>query len=347
MKYVNLKKLFINILVFLLIFLFCAPGILAQLPQSKHFKLEKLADGVYAAIASDSGYAVSNAGIIDLGEKTLIFDTFINPLAAEDLQKAADSLTHHKISYVVNSHYHDDHIQGNQVFPPDADIISTSWTRDEIQKEEPEQIKWDQENIPAEIKSMQQKLADANDSLSKANIKRYINYLIAIKTALPILKIRLPNVTFDKELIIHGTKRDVQLITWGKGHTGSDCILNLPQDNIVFAGDLLFVKTNPYLSDGSLDDWERDLRNIDRLNPQIIVPGHGPLGNDVSLSILTDYFQSLRNLVTEMIKEGKTIDDISDKQIPSPYNTWAYPSFFKSNVEFLYNSAKEKGEANK
>jgi glyoxylase-like metal-dependent hydrolase (beta-lactamase superfamily II) len=343
MKYTNSKNLFYYTLTFFLLF---ARYIFAQLPQSKHFKLEKLADGVYAAIATDSGYAVSNAGIVDLGEKTLIFDTFINPLAAEDLQKAADSLTHNPISYVVNSHYHDDHIQGNQVFPQNADIISTAWTRDEIQKEEPEQIKWDQENIPDEIKSMQQKLTEADDSLSKANVKRYINYLIAIKTALPILKVRLPNVTFDKELIIHGTKRDAQLITWGKGHTGSDCVLNLPQDDIVFAGDLLFVKTNPYLADGYPEDWKRNLRNIDRLNPQIIVPGHGPLGNDASLSVLTDYIQSLQNLVSQMIDKGKTLNDISDKQIPSPYNTWAYPSFFKSNVEFLYNLQK-KGDNNR
>jgi cyclase len=343
MKYINSKNPFYCCLILVLLF---SQYIFAQLPQSKHFTLEKLTDGVYAAIASDSGYAISNAGIVDLGKKTLIFDTFINPLATEDLLNAADSLTHNPISYVVNSHYHNDHIQGNQVFPQDADIISTTWTRDEIQKEEPEEIKWDKENIPDEIKSTKQKLGEAEDSLTKANIKRYLNYLTAIETALPILKVRLPNITFDKELIIHGTKRDAQLITWGKGHTGSDCILNLSQDNIVFAGDLLFVKTNPYLADGYPEDWERDLRNIDRLNPQIIVPGHGPLGNDASLSALTDYIQSLKNLASQMIENGKSIDDISDKKIPSPYNTWAYPSFFKSNLKFLYNLARGKSENN-
>jgi cyclase len=86
--------------------------------RSQHFRLERLADGIYAAIHIDGGWAQSNAGIIDLGDRTLIFDTFINPEAATDLRAAAEELTGRSTVVVINSHSHNDHIWGNQIFPP-------------------------------------------------------------------------------------------------------------------------------------------------------------------------------------------------------------------------------------
>ena len=96
-----------------------------QLPDSKHFRLQQLADGVYAAIHIDGGAAIGNAGIVDLGDRTLIFDSFFTPQAAEDLRTAAEALTGRPVNAVTNSHYHNEHIWGNQVFSSDTDIMST------------------------------------------------------------------------------------------------------------------------------------------------------------------------------------------------------------------------------
>jgi len=86
------------------------------LPTSEHFQLERLADGVYAAIDIEGQAAHSNAGIVDLGDRTLIFDAFLTPTAAEDLRAAAEHLTGRAATTVVNSHTHTDHCLGNQVF---------------------------------------------------------------------------------------------------------------------------------------------------------------------------------------------------------------------------------------
>src|SRR3990172_6492741 len=93
------------------------------LPTSQHFRLERLADGVYAAIASGSGAATCNAGIVDLGDRTLVFDPFLTPKAAHDLRVAAEQLTGRSVSIVINSHYHNDHIRGNQVFSAETRIV--------------------------------------------------------------------------------------------------------------------------------------------------------------------------------------------------------------------------------
>ena len=89
---------------------------MTMLPTFKHFELTRLADGVYAAIEMQGGAAYSNAGIIDLGDQTLIFDTFDAPQAAQDLKAAAEHLTGHPATCIVNSHWHGDHWSGNQVF---------------------------------------------------------------------------------------------------------------------------------------------------------------------------------------------------------------------------------------
>ena len=81
-----------------LVFLILVNIASAQDFSSKHFKIEKLSDGIYAAIHSFGGYAICNSGIVDLGDKVLVFDTFLTVEAAKDLRKAAESITGKKVT---------------------------------------------------------------------------------------------------------------------------------------------------------------------------------------------------------------------------------------------------------
>ncbi len=96
----------------------------SALPTSEHFQLQEIARGVYAAIGTPGGAAHSNAGIVDLGDQTLIFDTFETALAAEDLRVAAEHLTGRPATCVIISHAHADHWCGNQAFAPQVPIIT-------------------------------------------------------------------------------------------------------------------------------------------------------------------------------------------------------------------------------
>ena len=97
------------------------------IPSSKHFRIHVVADGAYAGIAHPEGWAVGNAGIIDLGDHTIVFDTFASHLAAADLKGVADTITGRPVDYVLNSHAHRDQVKGNQVFA-DAAIVATRRT---------------------------------------------------------------------------------------------------------------------------------------------------------------------------------------------------------------------------
>ncbi len=98
------------------------------------FQLEQVVEGVYFAQALPGTGTLGNAAIVDLGDSTLIFDTFLTPQAAQALRKAAEQLTGRPASYVIDSHYHADHVMGNQGFLPEAVFVSTSRTRQLIEE---------------------------------------------------------------------------------------------------------------------------------------------------------------------------------------------------------------------
>jgi cyclase len=317
-----------------------------QLLESKHFQIEPLADGVYAVIASEQGYAICNAGIVDIGDKTVIFDTFISPNAAKDLLKAAKQLTSHEALFVVNSHHHNDHIRGNQVFSPSVDIISTTRTREAIAQNEPKEIQWEKENIPQGIIDAQSRLTAEKNPKRRRELALLIVYYKAIIESHPQLKTRLPNITFEPpKLVIHGTQRTVELLSFA-GHTASDVVLHLPKEKIAFMSDLLFIGMHPYLPSGSPESWKESLRMVEALGIETAVPGHGPVGRSTDLSVMTQYIQSLENIAAYMVKSGRSIEEVSLQPVPSKFEDWLllFDNFFVDNLQFLYKRLKQRNE---
>ena len=314
-----------------------------SIPKSKHFQLQRLADGVYAAVASERGYAICNAGIIDTGDRTIVFDTFISPEATKDLLRAAKRLTPQSNIRVVNSHYHNDHIRGNQVFPPDVDILSTATTFEGIAHKEPEEIKWEKENLPKAIVDTKSKLRMEKDPKRRHDLALSIVYYEAIMKSHPKLKTRLPNITFEGSLTIHGTRRQVELLTLA-GHTASDLVLYLPDEKIAFMSDLLFVNNHPYLAGCSPKRWRKSLREIGKLGVQTLVPGHGPVGSPSDLSLLDQYIQTLESIARNMVKIGKSPEEVRLQPIPPPFDNWClfFEDIFVMNLGFLYKYVSQE-----
>jgi glyoxylase-like metal-dependent hydrolase (beta-lactamase superfamily II) len=303
-----------------------------------------LADGVYAAVASEQGYANCNAGIIDIGDRTVLFDTFLSPEAARDLLKVTKQLTSNKITHVINSHEHNDHIRGNQVFGSEVDIISTVLTREAIARNEPEQIKSEKKTILKEIIDAQSKLSAEKNPKRRRELAFLICMMQGVRKSHGELKTRLPNITFEHKLVIHGTKRTVELLPLA-GHTASDAILYLPEERIAFMSDLLFVNIHPHLASGSPEQWKQSLAEVKALGAKIVVPGHGPVGKSADLSTMLQYIQSLESIVMNMKKSGKSAEQASYELVPSPFDTWlCFENFFVTNLKFLYKLATQGKE---
>src|SRR5262245_20734092 len=137
---------------------------------SAHFQLHQLADGVFAAIHREGGAAQSNAGIIDLGDRVLVFDTFISLAAAVALRETVPALSSRPVSALINSHYHNDHIWGNQAFPSDVPIISTIKTRELIATLGADEHRWfaahSKERLDALLAQLEQEKEEASRRLT-------------------------------------------------------------------------------------------------------------------------------------------------------------------------------------
>ena len=115
---------------------------ISSLPAQPYpdFRIHPLAEGVYAAIHQPGGRAISNAGIIDLGDKTILFDVFLSPYATQALLDTIQELGLSPVKYVINSHYHNDHVRSNQIFDQSVTIISSLKTHNLIREHEPIEI---------------------------------------------------------------------------------------------------------------------------------------------------------------------------------------------------------------
>jgi cyclase len=304
--------------------------------SSRHFRLEQLAEGVYAAIHAEGGWAQSNAGIIDLGDRTVVFDTFLAHEAAADLRDAAENLTGRPVHTVINSHPHYDHVWGNQVYSADVDILSTARTRELIATEGPEEVQAFTEGADQRLASYTAQWAEEGDESARVLLKYYVTYYQAIIATLPKVQLRLPNVTFTGDLTLSGSKRTAKLITFGRAHSGSDAILHLPDDQIVFMGDLLFIDVHPYLPDGDPDEIKRIMAQVRKLQAKIFVPGHGPVGQSSNLDWMDEYIDTLNGIVRDAIQKGVTNEEIVKSSMPSEYKHLIFPKFYPANLEFLY-----------
>lgn len=302
--------------------------------NSPHFELQELAQGVFAAIHKDGGGAIGNAGIIDLGDRALVFDTFISPLAAEDLRTAAKELIGKPIKHVINSHYHNDHIRGNQVFA-EADLIASQESLQLIQTEGMQELKWDQENAEREFEAHTMMKVKAKDEIARQRHAFFADYFRVIVESLPLLNICLPKSTFTDSRTFEGPLRNVKLKTFVGGHTGDDSILILPEDGIAFLADLLFVGCHPFLANGNPEKWLRILAKIGDLDLEVFVPGHGPVGGLKDLVLLGDHIRALMEIANEIVSSDMSGEMAKPGELPAPFDTWNLPVFFQSNIEFL------------
>ena len=300
---------------------------------SPNFTIKKLAVNIYAAIAQSGGSAVCNAGIIDLGDCVLVFDPFLTPAAAIELKNFIAKNIKKPVRYVVNSHAHNDHIRGNQVFAS-ATIIATPVTRQTIATTEPEEIADENKYNPARIKYYDS-IPLPKDKWQAEEDAIWRDYYKSILQSHAVLKTTLPNLVFNDSLIIYGKNTEVKLITYGDAHTSSDLFLYLPKEKIVFTGDLLFVKRHPWIGESKGNNWINYLNKMQLLNANVFVPGHGPVGNKNDMTGMINYLNALITSAEKLASVNNITNQQITDQMPAEYKEWHYRNFYPYNIKYL------------
>jgi len=317
-----------------------------SLIESNNFEIVKLGDGLYSCIHKIGGKAICNVGIIDNGNETIIFDTFLSPDVATELLQIVEKLDLSPIKYVVNSHSHNDHIRGNQVFPEDVKIISTTRTKELIEEWEPLDIAEEKKFAPSRLAhydSLNQAFVGDKTSRKYQQILMWRPYYETLSKSHIEIKTRLPDIFVDSLQYFDGPNRRIQLISKGQGHTESDLILYLPDDKILFTGDLIFNKCHPYVPHGSISNWKDWLDFMNTMDIQTIMPGHGDIGTKDLVDHMKDYLTNLEISARNMYLNGQGKEDIESIEIPAKYKEWWFDRFYASNLRFAYEvHEKEK-----
>jgi cyclase len=298
--------------------------------ETTYFYLERVTDGVFAAISKDPVWTVANAGIVDLGDKTLVFDTLSSPRAAEALRRAAEDVTGKPVSVVVNSHQHLDHSLGNQVFSG-ATILSSTITRD-LMCGRFERLLRESVDFPAQLGAIRAKLAQPLEEIECAQLEPQARELEMNLELLQDFRPTLPSVTFDRTLTVHGSTRRVVIERFG-GHTASDAVMILPDDGVMFAADLVLVNHLGFMAHGDPDAWLRTLDALEKLEDlPILVPGHGSVTTPAAIPAMRAYLLEMMRLVGNAHAEA----DLEQIVIPDAWRGWGLLEGFRPNLEFLF-----------
>jgi cyclase len=313
------------------------------LPKSEFFTLQLLREGVYVALSKEGKGSWANAGILDLGDQTLIFDTCATPKAAADLRKAAEELTGRPARYVINSHDHIDHVHGNQVFA-DATIISTALTRERIALRQPKFIEMVRNDNGAQLVKMAQQLEAEQDPNKRHELEVLLGEFTAIDEAVQTTKMTLPTLTFEDHLVINGSARRAELITYGGGHSVSDAFLYLREEKIVFLGDLMHIGYHADFRQGNHREWLYILDQVQKLDIETVVAGHGAVGTREDLNTMRQYLLDLDQFASDWVESGGTLETIADAVIPAKYASLGVPSVFYGNLRSLLQKQRHPTE---
>ncbi|MBI1750749.1 MAG: MBL fold metallo-hydrolase [Acidobacteria bacterium] len=323
--------------------LFCL-GLFAPAGLAQSFDIVKVADGVYAAIGHAGVF--SNGAFIVNQDDVLVVDAHLRPSWAKDLIAEIRKTTNKPVRYVVNTHWHNDHVQGNQayvsVFGASVEYIAQHTAREDMVSKAVSAVK-DQLNkdVPERIARTEKMLAEgkgpdgtpladqARASLSErvASDKSFIEELKAIQ-------ITLPTITFERSLVLHKSERTIHVLFFGKGHTRGDAVVYLPKEKVVITGDLL---TNgiSFMRDAYPSQWIGTLDSVRNLDWETAVTGHGGVQKGKEqIDRLLAYMKEMVAAVKESIGKGMTLEE-AKKAIDLSKHQAGFPAYAANPQGFV------------
>ena len=287
-------------------------AVLLQAPSpvstGKAYRFEKIADGVYYATAAGSMVTGSNNVVIIGSRDVLVVDTGTTPAAARAFIQDLKLLTPKPVRFVVNTHFHYDHTDGNQVYAGKADIIAHEYVKQAIEtlnvlQREP--FKTSQlTNVPLRIEMLKKQLAEAKDPSTRQMLQQQLTLAQEGWEQLKEIKPTPPNVTYSTKKVLDLGGREVQLLFLGRGHTNGDTVVFLPKEKIVCTGDLMESQI-AYMGDAQFDEWVTTLDALKKLDFETDLPGHGmPFKGKALITSFQGYLRELTKQAGDLRKQG-------------------------------------------
>lgn len=280
--------------------------------QGKTYKFEKVGDGVYYATGGLGG----NHPIIVNDNDVVLVDDGTTPATARDLLADMKLITTKPIRYVVNTHFHYDHTDGNQIFGPDVQIIGHEYLGNAIRTRDilnSEPFKTFQTGRVTAVDSLTKQIASEKDTAKKADLQKQLAAAQLQLEQLKEVKPTPPNVTYTSKMILHEGPREIQFLFLGRGHTGGDTFVYLPKERIICTGDMM--ETQPaYMGNAFFDEWIATLGALKEMDFAIALPGHGhPFTDKALITAFQDYLKDVTTQVATLRKQGLSPEEAAQK----------------------------------
>ncbi|MEU6169823.1 MBL fold metallo-hydrolase [Streptomyces tanashiensis] len=233
-------------------------------------RLVEVADGVHAYVQPDGGWCLNNAGVILAGDEAIVVDTAATERRALRLKESVDTLAAGPRRTVVNTHFHGDHTFGNKVFGPDATVVSHALTRTDM----------------------------AETGLALTGLWPDVEW--------GDVEVVLPDLTYSGSLTLHADGRRVDLLHLGPAHTRSDTVVWLPEERVLFTGDIVMPGCTPFVLMGTVRGSLEVLQRLRALEPVTVVGGHGPLAGPEAFDATEEYLRWLEKVAAEGAARGLT-----------------------------------------
>jgi cyclase len=296
-------------------------------------EMKQVSDHCFAVLNEKNRVCDVSSGLINLGAGVVI-DTQSDLAHARQMIEMFSKVWHAMPKHVINTHEDGDHVWGNQLFEG-AEIIA--------HRSVPERMKH-----VANPEEIQHLLHGVESIPTRAELEKLHPGVVALGRQLlqdynfDGLELVLPKTLFDTryELNLDGT--EVELIYAGPCHSVGDTIVHVPKEGVVFAGDLIFRQCTPMGWVGSYDKWFQNLDLIVQLNPEVIVPGHGPLCGIEGATEMKAYLQYVREESRKCFDAGLSSLDAAKRIEFGPYGEWRAPVRLYMNVERAYREFRNE-----
>src|SRR6202163_3068058 len=286
-----------------------APGASTNL-----FTIEKVADDVYAALARPQVMTNCNAAIFVNSQDVLLVDAHSKPPAAAALiAQIKKEITPKPVRYLVNSHFHWDHTQGDAAYKASGarvDIIASDMTKQLMAQLSRSRLKESLDGVPPQIDDLQARLAKTTSAADQAHYRDLIRQLQAYQTEMKNYTLELPTITFAKSYVVKDSAGDLHIEFHGRAHTAGDIAVFSPQKRVVASGDAIsgFL---PSMADGYPKPWPTTINSVGQWAFDQIIAGHGPVQHDRSRMMhLRDYIEELTGRVVEGKKAGRPLAEL-------------------------------------
>jgi glyoxylase-like metal-dependent hydrolase (beta-lactamase superfamily II) len=290
-------------------------------------EMKQVSDNCFAVLIEKNRVCDANSGLINRGGGVVI-DTQSDLAHGRQMIEMFSTVWPAMPKRVIITHEDGDHVWGNQLFEG-AEIIA--------HRSVPERMK-----LVANPEETQHLLHGVANETTRTSLQAHHPGVAAAGLQLledynlDGVELVLPTTLFDAryELNLDGT--EVHVIYAGPCHQVGDAIIHVPKERVVFAGDLIFRHCTPMGWVGSYEKWFQALDLITKLNPEVIVPGHGPLCGIEAVTEMRGYLRYVREESKKCFDSGLTSLDAAKQIEFGPYGEWRAPARLFMNVERAY-----------